>query len=123
MDRIIISDGVTTVVMPRTRNVTDAGTPEYREVKMAGGKIVREMVGFRTGFKYDWDYVPAATITTLTTMLKKGGFFSVEYFDPSGTDGSGVFSVSYPSLEVFGFKDGVAVWHTCALTILSQEVV
>ena len=123
MDRITISDGVTTVTMPRTRKVTDAGAPEYKEIKMAGGKLVRELTGFRPGFRYEWDYVPAASISELTAMLRTGGFFIVEYFDIDGTDRSGIFSVSYPSVEVFRFRNGIAVWHNCSLTILSQEVV
>lgn len=123
MDKITISNGVTTVTMPRTKKVSDAGSPEYKEVKMAGGKIVRELIGFRPGFKYEWDYVPAADIAALATMLRTGGFFTVGYFDVDGTDGSGTFSVSYPSVEVFRFRNGVAVWHNCSLTIMSQEVV
>lgn len=123
MNEITISDGVTTITMPRTKKVSDAGAPEYKEIKMAGGKYVREMKGFRPGFKYAWDYVPAATITALITLLRTGGFFTVGYFDLDGTDKSGTFSVSYPTFEVFKFVDGAAMWHNCTLTIKSQEVV
>ena len=122
MTQITISDGTTTITMPRTRKVSDAGSMEYKEITMASGKRVQEMKGFRPGFTYKWDYVPAATIMALITMLRAGGFYTVGYFDLDGTDKSGVFSVSYPTHEVFKFKEGVAMWHNCTLTISAQEV-
>lgn len=123
MTQITISNGTTTITMPRTKKVIDAGAPEHKEIKMAGGKVIREMLGYRSGFTYKWDYVPAATITALTTMLRTGGFYTVGYFDLDGTDKSGTFSVSYPSFEVFKFVNGVAMWHNCSITIKAQEVV
>jgi len=120
--QITITDGVTTVTMPGTRQVSDAGSPVYVETQMASGKTVRDIKGFRAGFKYTWDYVPAATISSLATLLRSGGFFTVNYFDIDGTDGTGTFSVSYPAFEVFGFVGGVAMWHNCTLVIKSQEV-
>lgn len=123
MTQIAISDGVTIVTMPRTRKVTDAGAPEYKEITMAGGKTVREMIGFRPGFTYEWDYVPASTIAALVPLLRTGDFLTVDYFDVDGTDSSGLFSVSYPSPGVFRFKEGIAVWHGFQLTIKAQEVV
>lgn len=123
MTQITISNGTTTITMPRTKKVADAGAPEYKEIQMASRKTVREMMGYRAGFTYKWDYVPAATITALTTTLKTGGFYTVGYFDLDGTDKSGTFSVSYPSFEVFKFVNGVAMWHNCSLTIKAQEVV
>ena len=124
MKQITISNGTTTITMPITFTVSDAGAPEYKEIKMAGGKIVREMIGFRPGFKYEWDYVPADTITALVAMLRAGGFYTIGYFDLDGTDKTGVFSVSYPAFELFSFEsDGTGVWHKCSLTITAQEVV
>lgn len=123
MTQITISNGTTTITMPRTKKVSDAGTVEAKDIPMAGGKTVREVIGFRKGYKYTWDYVPAATITALSVMLRSGGFFTVGYFDIDGTDGSGTFSVSYPSLEVFKFVNGLAMWHNCSITIKAQEVV
>lgn len=123
MTQIKISDGVTTITMPRTRNVSDAGAVEYREITMAGGKTVREMIGFRPGFSYTWDYVPADTVRALADLLRTGKFLTVEYFDLDGNDKIGVFSVSYPAPKVFAFRNGVAVWHDFTLTIKAQEVV
>jgi len=120
--QITISNGITTITMPGTRKVSDAGSLVYRETQMASGKIVRDIKGFRAGFKYDWDYVPAATIASLATLLRSGSFFAVNYFDIDGTDGTGTFSVSYPAFEVFGFVGGVAMWHNCSLVIQAQEV-
>jgi len=124
MKQITISNGTTTITMPITFTVSDAGAPEYKEITMAGGKKVREMIGFRPGFKYEWDYVPADMITALIAMLRTGAFFTVGYFDLDGADKTGTFSVSYPSFELFTFEsDGTGVWHKCSLTITAQEVV
>lgn len=123
MTEITISNGVTAIAMPRTRQVVEAGELVYVEKQMASGKLVRDVKGFRAGFTYTWDYVPAATITALVTMLRAGGYFTVGYFDTDGTDKSGTFEVSYPTLEMFTFRNGVAVWHNCTLTIKAQEVV
>ena len=123
MDKITITNGITTIEMPRTKKVTDAGAMEYVELTMAGGKTVREMIGFRAGFTYSWDYVPAAIINSLIALLRSGSYFTVDYFDIDGTEKSGVFSVSYPAFEVFTYKNGAPVWHNCSLTIKAQEVV
>jgi len=121
---ITISDGTTTVTMPRTDQVTDAGALEYKEQTTAGGRIVRKIVGFRPGFTYTYDFVPAATIIALISLLRVGTFFTVGYFDLDGTDKSGTFSVSYPSFSLFKFdSSGTAVWTSCTLTIKAQEVV
>ncbi|MFA6717903.1 MAG: hypothetical protein WCS15_02365 [Prevotella sp.] len=122
MTAITISDGTTTVTMPRTDQVTDAGSMVYKETTMASGRVVRKVTGFRAGFTYTYDYVPAATITSLITLLRTGGFFTVGYFDLDGTDKSGTFSVEYPQFSLFKFVNGVAMWYSCTLTITAQGV-
>jgi len=122
MTVITISNGATTVMMPQTDQVTDAGSVVCKETTMAGGRVVRKVTGFRAGFTYTYDYVPAATITSLVALLRTGGFFTIGYFDLDGTDKSGTFSVSYPSFSVFKFVNGVAMWHGCSLTITAQGV-
>lgn len=122
MTQITISNGATAITMPRTKKVSDAGELIYTESTMASGLRVRDIKGFRPGFRYEWDYVPAATITALVTLLRTGGFFTVDYFDVDGTDKQGSFSVDYPSFEVFTFRNGVPMWHNCTLTIKAQGV-
>lgn len=122
MTEITINNGVTTVTMPRTRQVQEAGELVYREKQMASGKLVRDVKGFRAGYTYTWDYVPAATITALVTMLRAGGYFTVNYFDVDGTDKTGLFAVDYPTFELFTFRGGASMWHNCTLTIKAQGV-
>ena len=83
---------------------------------------MRDIKGFRSGFTYTWDYVPAETIKALAAMLRAGGYFTVNYFDTDGSDKQGAFSIDYPSFELFTFKNGVAMWHNCTLTITAQGV-
>lgn len=123
MTQITISDGVTSITMPRTRKVTDAGELVFTEKTMASGLRVRDIKGFRPGFTYEWDWVPAATINTLVSMLRTGSFFTVDYFDVDGADKQGAFSIDYPGFRVFTFRNGVPMWHDCTLTIKAQGVV
>lgn len=123
MDKITISDGLTTITMPRTRKLNVGGEIVSSETKMASGKRVAEVVGCRITIKADWDYVPAETMAALTTMLRKGLFFTVGYPDPDGTDKSAAFSISIPAPGIFKFVSGVPMWHGVSLTMAAQEVV
>lgn len=122
LDKIIISDGITTITMPRTKKISISGQEVANEVTMASGKTVKEMIGFRTKITAEWDYVPASTIAALHTMLRQGGYFTVGYPDPDGTDKSGKFSISYPTSKIFKFVSGVAMWYGVTLTMTAQEV-
>ena len=123
MTKITISNGVTSITMPPTRKVTEVGELVHKEIPMASGLRVRDITGFRPGYSYEWDYVPASTITALITLLRTGGFFTVDYFDVDGTDKQGVFSIDYPSFRIFTFRNGAPVWRDCKLTIKAQGVV
>jgi hypothetical protein len=120
--QITISDGVTTITMPKVRKVSVGGAEVAKEVTMASGKMVKDVIGHRTVVEAEWDYVPASTIATLHSLLRQGGYFSVGYPDPDGTYKSGSFSVSYPTSKIFKFKNGVAMWHSVSLTMTAQEV-
>jgi len=123
MMAITISDGATTVTMPPTDQVTDAGALETKDQTTANGREVSKIIGFRPGFTYVYDYVPADTFRALVALTREKKYFTVGYFDTDGTDKSGVFSVSYPLPKVFKFgNDGIAVWHDFTLTIKAQEV-
>ena len=86
-------------------------------------KIVSEIKGFRTAITAEWDYIPASDMALLTTMLRKGLFFTVGYPDPDGTDKSGKFTISIPTPGIFKFVNGVAMWHEVKLKMIAQEVV
>ena len=122
MDKITISDGMTEIEMPRIRNVTVGGEEVANEVTMASGKIVKEMIGFRTVVTAEWDWLPAETITALHIMLRKGGFFTVSYPDPAVGDITAQFSVSYPTSKIFRFIGSTPFWHDVKLTMKAQEV-
>ena len=90
---------------------------------MAGGNVVRDIKGFRPGYSFSWDYIPAAVVNQLIPMLRAGGYFTVEYPDTDGTDKTGVFLISYPQPKVFKFIGGVPMWHDFSLTISSRVVI
>lgn len=123
LDKIKISKGTTVIEMPRVRAVKVGGKEECREITMASGKTVKEMIGFRTTIKAEWDWLPAKTITDLHALLRQGGYFLAEYPDPAIGDASGMFSVSYPETKIFKFNGLEPRWHGVSLTMTAQEVV
>ena len=122
MTQITISNGVTTITMPRIKKITVGGAEVAKEVTMASGKMVKDIIGHRAVINAEWDYVPAATMAALINLLRVGGYFTVGYPDPDGTDHSEDFSISVPAPGIFKFVSGVAMWHGVKLTMTAQEV-
>lgn len=122
MTQIIISNGTTSVTMPQTRSITVGGEEVANAVTMASGKIVKDILGYRAVVTVQWSYVPAATMAALVAMLRAGGFFTVTYPDPDGTDKSADFSISIPSPGIFKFVSGVPLWYGVQLKMSAQEV-
>ncbi len=124
MDKIIISsiDGTQTIMMPKTKDIILGADPVENKASMASGKTVKDITGFRITVDASWDYVPADTIVSLMSLLKRGGFFNVQYPSESG-DAFGVFEMDPPSLESYKFKDGRACWHNVSLSMKAQEVI
>ena len=123
MDKIRISaaDRSVSVEMPRIKDISVGATEVANTVTMASGKVVKDMIGYRANIQATWDYVPVTTLTALATLLRSGGFFYVEYPAPTG-DESGMFEIEYPSMSIFAYKNGVAVWHDVKLKMTGQEV-
>lgn len=123
MDKIKIHnlDRTASITLPRTKNISVGAQPISKSVTMASGKIVKDIIGYRTNIKAAWDYMPAAAVASLIGILRSGGFCFVEYPSPAG-DASGHFEIDYPSMSVFSFKNGVAVWHAVTLSMTAQEV-
>ena len=123
MDKIKISsaDRSMSVEMPRIKDISVGATEVANTVTMASGKVVKDMIGYRTTLQASWDFVPVATLTALATLLRSGGFFHVEYPSPTG-DANGMFEIEYPSMTIFAYKNGIAVWHDVQLKMTAQEV-
>lgn len=123
MERIIIysADGTQSVTMPRCKYMS-GGEPEYKETKMASGKKVRDIVGFRRKLTAVWDYVPDADIKKLHSFLREGKYLRVQYTDLTG-DVDAKFDISYPETDVFRFREGVPIWHNVSVTMTAQEVI
>ena len=123
MDKIKIysADLQSSVELPRVKDIQVGAEEVAKTVTMASGKTVKDITGYRTTVQASWDYVPAATVTALISLMRGGGFFFVEYPAPDG-DASGMFEIDYPTLSVFQFKNGTAVWHGVTLKMTAQEV-
>ena len=121
MDRIVIYDDTGEIILPKCR-FSIGGVNVYTESTMAGGRRVRDIQGFRTKISLSWEYYPAADLSRLCTLLRKGGFFLVRYPDQDGSERQGYFSADYPTTEVFEFVDGKPVFYGVKLTLTAQEV-
>ncbi len=123
MDKITVynSGKTSSVILPRTKDISVGAQPVSKSVTMASGKVVKDVIGYRVSIKASWDYIPADTVASLIGILRSNGFNFVEYPSPSG-DASGYFEIEYPTMSVFGFKNGIAVWHDVTLSMSAQEV-
>lgn len=120
-NQIVISKGNTSITMPLTRKISYGGISEEKQATMASKKIVTDIIGFRRTVSAEWDWVPAETITALISILRQGGFFSVTYPTPEGTR-TDTMSVNFPTLEIFAYRSGVAIWHGVRLDMQTQDV-
>ena len=123
MDKITIysSDKSHSVTLPRVRDIEVGAEEESKTVTMASGKTVKDILGYRAKVTAVWDWIPADLVTELLNLLKTGVFLWVEYPAPSG-NGAGFFSIEYPTLSVFCYKNSVPVWHDMTLSMTAQEV-
>lgn len=120
-NQIILAKGSTSVTMPLVRAVTYGGDVVAKETTMASGKVVRDVIGFRPNVQAQWDWVPADTIKALNALLRQGGFFQVTYPTPDG-EKTEAMTVSFPTMDVFTYRNGVPMWHNITLTMTAQEV-
>lgn len=123
MDKITIysSDKSHSVTLPRVRDIEVGAEEESKTVTMASGKTVKDILGYRAKITAVWDWFPAELVTELLNLLKSGAFLWVEYPAPDGS-GAGFFSIEYPTLSVFCYRDGIPVWHDMTLSMTAQEV-
>jgi len=123
LDNITIysSDKSHSVTLPRVRDIEVGAEEESKTVTMASGKTVKDILGYRAKVTAVWDWIPADLVTELLNLLKTGAFLWVEYPAPDGS-GAGFFSIEYPTLSVFCYRDGIPVWHDMTLSMTAQEV-
>ena len=123
MQQITITNGIITVTMPKTKKLDIGGVFVRKEVTMANGKSIHEMIGTRISINASWEALPQSTINSLVPLLRMGEFLTVGYPDPDGTDKSADFSITIPSPGVFKYLAGNPVWSGIVLNMISQEVV
>ncbi len=118
MDNIIIAG----IEMPLTKTIEIGGTYESKEATMASGKIVRDVIGWRTEVTATWEWVPAGLLAQLVPIVRSGEFIEMQYPDSNGEDASGMFAIEIGSQKIFKFVNGVPMWYNVELTATAQEV-
>lgn len=119
LDNIVIGG----IEMPRTKTIEVGGEYESKETTMASGKIVRDVIGWRTALTAEWEWVPAGLLAQLVPIARSGEFVTIQYPDSTGADTSGVFSIEIGEQKVFKFVNGEPMWYNVQLTATAQEVV
>ena len=119
LDNIVIGG----IEMPRTKTIEIGGEYESKETTMASGKIVRDVLGWRTELTANWEWVPAGLLAQLVPIARSGAFVTIQYPDSTGTDTSGTFSIEIGNQKIFKFIDGEPYWYNVELTATAQEVV
>lgn len=119
LDNIVIGG----IEMPRTKTIEIGGGYESKETTMASGKIVRDVIGWRTELAAEWEWVPAGLLAQLVPIARSGEFVTIQYPDSTGSDTSGVFSIEIGEQKVFKFVNGEPMWYNVQLTATAQEVV
>lgn len=117
-----IYNGNTAIEMPKIKYSITA-EEESEESIMMSGKIVKDILGYRTVISAEWDWVPAGTLAAIVKLIRDGKFRDVEYQDVDGTTKKEKFKISQPEPEIFKFgTDGVARWRSVKIKMTAQEV-
>ena len=120
--KLKIYDNDTAIEMPKARYSLSAEEVST-ETTVMSGKIVKDILGYRTVLNIEWDWVPADMLSKIVKLIRTGKFREVEYQDIDGTLKKEYFKISQPEPEVFTFKeDGTAIWRRVKLTMTAQEV-
>lgn len=93
-----------------------------KEVEMASGKLVQDIIGSRTILKCNFEYIPAVDLANLVKIIRSCQYLEVEYQDVDGTIKTEKFKVSDPEPQVFKFVNGIAIWTNVNLKMEGQEV-
>ena len=109
--KVVLADEENKIAFSRYRR-------HFSEIK----KTVKDILGYRVKITAVWDWIPANFVTDLLDLFKTGAFLWVEYPSPNKS-GAGFFSIEYPTLSVFCYKNGIPVWHDMTLSMTAQEVI
>lgn len=118
MENIIIAG----IQMPKTKTLEIGGSYEAIETTMASGKVVRDIIGWRTELSATWEWVPAGLLAQLVPIIRQGSFVEIQYPDSTGEDVAAMFSVEIGNQKIFKFVDGEPMWYNVELSATAQEV-
>ena len=118
MENIIIAG----IQMPKTKTLEIGGNYEAIETTMASGKVVRDIIGWRTELSATWEWVPAGLLAQLVPIVRQCGFVEIQYPDSTGEDVAAMFSVEIGNQKIFKFVDGEPMWYNVELSATAQEV-
>lgn len=110
------------IQMPRTRTLEVGGEYEANTATMASGKVVKDIIGWRTILTASWEWLPADILTAIVTAARIGNFVTITYPDVTGKTVSKKFAIEIGNQKIFKFIKDTPMWYNVELTATAQEV-
>ena len=121
--RIVITDGTQTVVLKNKLIFTNTIEEVSTTATMAGGNIVKDIIGYRNVLNVPCGYLSSGDLLKLRNMiLTNAGFLTITYPTIKGMQ-SERFVVDMPVFKTFKYSDdGVEYWYGVTLTCRGEAV-
>lgn len=110
------------IQMPRTRTLEVGGEYEANTITMASGKVVKDIIGWRTTLTASWEWLPADVLTAVVAAARAGKFVTITYPDATGKTISKKFTIEIGNQKIFKFIKDTPMWYNVELTATAQEV-
>lgn len=121
---VTVSDGVTSVTLPGTKDVTNNTESVSEKKTMASGKVVLEAIGVRMQPSFKYSAISDADFAQLMKWAYKEEIISVTFPDPANGMVTMDAMMSIPTPGFFKFRaDGTAVWEMGTVQFSCVEVV
>lgn len=124
MRRFIITDNVDTITLMRDLDFDITPEPVAKEVVMASGRTVQDVVGYKDVLKLPVGYLSVEDNTKLCEMITRNhNLLTISYESQTG-DRTEQFFVTPPTWTGFGYDDeGVSIWKGVTIVAKTVEVV
>lgn len=121
---ILITDGTQTVALKNKLIFTNTPEEVSNTATMAGGNIVKDIIGYRNVLSVPCGYLSSGDLLKLRNMiLTNAGFLTITYPTIKGMQ-SERFVVDMPIFKTFKYDDdGVKYWYGITLNCRGETVV
>lgn len=109
------------IILPKCYYTISAKS-ENKEITMASGKIVQDIIGTRKTIKAKFAYLPAEDLANLASALRSNKFYDVTFQDIDNSIITKKFKIDPIKPTVFKYIGDTAMWVDIELNMTAQEV-